>query len=231
MRYHELTEAPISIDNHVAGRGESFDDDVAVKWAQSPKAQMKVIRAFQRVPFNIKLILANFSFRHIGVMEMQDLAEAQQQLPDLRPDPQAITFLLTGNWLGRHPLSPWMVAHRFGHGIQGTSTPDSLPDIAFDYPKFFDWVAPVKARYIELHGYVSFDNFGNVLGTMRSARTNQVRDLAEFMHEVLAQYLLTGQIKFNPIAGMTDELEDLRRKFVAAIEQTMQQLIGKIVVM
>jgi hypothetical protein len=41
--------------------------------------------------------------------------------------------------------------------------------------------------------------FYQAIGTMRSARMGKIRNEFEFTLELLAQYMLTGRIKFNPI--------------------------------
>ena len=37
------------------------------------------------------------------------------------------------------------------------------------------------------------------IGTMKSARDNKLNNWYEFAYELLAQYMLTGKIKFNPL--------------------------------
>lgn len=40
--------------------------------------------------------------------------------------------------------------------------------------------------------------FVNAIGTMRSARQNQIRRSPEMVYELFAQYLNTGEVTFNP---------------------------------
>ena len=44
--------------------------------------------------------------------------------------------------------------------------------------------------------------YDHTIGTMKSARDNNLRNAHEFLHEMLAQYLTTGHITFQPITSM-----------------------------
>ena len=112
----------------------------------------------------------------------------------------------------RYMASGWILAHRLGHALnasRGSSlgehwraminnlrirVADVLKEL-YDidvYSKRYDFEGEVKRE--KILKYVAQE-----LGTMKSARDKKMRSWYEFAYELLAQYLLTGSIRFNPL--------------------------------
>ena len=92
--------------------------------------------------------------------------------------------------------------------------------------------------------------FYRAIGTMRSAREHELRNEFEFILELLAQYMITGKIVFNPLPtkfrygnntaifnepNMKDYfnglLEDLAEGLTHIFDNLMHECVGKIFVM
>jgi len=128
----------------------------------------------------------------------------------------AINIIYTNNkGSPKFPMTGWMIAHRFGHVLQhkhGHNTSnylyEEMAQIIFRYVKdiFEIYNIPIKnSLRNSISALFSSDNstninlmrFFSVIGTMRSARENMLSNSVEFFNELIAQYLLTGKVKFN----------------------------------
>jgi hypothetical protein len=139
--------------------------------------------------------------------------------------PEAINVIFTNNkgaeW---RPMTGWIMAHRMGHAILRTGSGrgtryggehsyfsllnNELEKKVKELLKVYGQSVP---RYrVRNRGYNSYEQppenmdaamirrlLGQI-GTFRSARENNMRTSAEFIFECFAQYLLKGQITFNP---------------------------------
>jgi hypothetical protein len=115
--------------------------------------------------------------------------------------PDNITIVFTNNTgAERIPLTPWMMAHRMGHAMR-RRTNYQFDRAWADADRHF-WRA-IENILGEDYGIRNttpeIENaFANAIGTMRSARQNQIRRSGEMVYELFAQYLNTGEVKFNP---------------------------------
>lgn len=195
----------------------------------------------------------------------------------MEDEPDAINMIFTNNkGAERIPMTPWIIAHRMGHafarggGMRGgsqtyTSASDmlisSLSNILDEYGlKDF----PDSERKLQQRDNYSYDynertstrrrnelimkHFFQQVATFRSARIGKIRDWFEVLNELIAQYLTTGKIKFNPApqrfaAGrqgnfytkepeeVTEMLGTLARDMEYMIDDILSEAIGSIFVM
>lgn len=136
----------------------------------------------------------------------------------------SITVIYTNNTgAQRYPMTPWIVAHRLGHAltrIGGMTRSDTGP--AQTLREMREMVLQQFFSILEngynLHQFGRYNSrayaenpyrgdpkialplrqFMMGIGTFKSARDRQMRNDAEFWHECLAQYILTGKVAFNP---------------------------------
>lgn len=144
--------------------------------------------------------------------------------PEIPDHPDGITIIFTNNkGAARVPMTPWITAHRIGHaisrpgGYQGSKMQMQVPG----YDKMRNEIMYATSSVMQYYGvqdfpqtadrlnFSSFDrnnirqmqliakNFWQEIGTFRSARKKQFRDYFEFWNELVAQYLITGEIKFR----------------------------------
>lgn len=135
----------------------------------------------------------------------------------------AISVVFTNNkGSERKNLTAWMMAHRIGHALarengmggknflykECTNTIISVLSSCMQY--YGDEQFPDNERKLTSYGYdehtaqnsrrnqLAMTYFFQSVCTFRSARENLIRDWFEVVNELLAQYLTTGKIRFNP---------------------------------
>jgi hypothetical protein len=131
-------------------------------------------------------------------------------------DENAINVIFTNNkGSERVPMTGWIIAHRLCHslyrknGAQGGNADfrnlekhikEYLKDIFSCYNYDFSIQNPDFPFDFRSDGErnINMIKFFQVIGTMKSARENKIRTPFEFYCELVAQYLITGSIKFNP---------------------------------
>ena len=259
------------------GRRSSFGD-VDRKILTSPRGVEKIKRQWEKTPFDFDMYLVNdprvnkSQFREVGLVDMSFVRDNMKLTADEIPDPDGntITIIYTSNTgAERYMSSGWILAHRLGHALaRGRGFPaEKWQEFIKDLRKRIADI--LKEVYgIDVYGK-TYDFQGNAgrdkilkyvaqqLGTMKSARDNKMRSWYEFAYELLAQYLLTGKITFNPlpqsiitgIAGWghkqtryskdeeareainTSELESIALEIEGDLETILGSAIGKVFVM
>lgn len=153
----------------------------------------------------------------------QNLPKAAAEIPH---DPEHINVIFVGNQAGEwRPMTPWIMAHRIGHAFMPGGSPRSnslwgmveAHDTLVRYTSYImDQIygasdRPDKASRMRGQSYSDadrnkqrltqreFSNFWSHVGNFRSAREGNIRDWFEVINELLAQYLTTGDITFNPL--------------------------------
>lgn len=143
----------------------------------------------------------------------------------IRHDSSAITvvYVSNANEDNTIPLTPWIIAHRFGHAM--TDNPEATP------PEIRQAIRALPDRGDEIVG--SFPLQG--LMTMRSARSATLA-YADVHEELIAQYLMQGDIllRFPPHSTPTDqEIATLRWTGIRIrdiIERLMDLCVGRVFV-
>jgi hypothetical protein len=116
-----------------------------------------------------------------------------------------ITVIFTNNFAAeRIPMTGWMIAHRLGHAL--TKTRGGQPNLQFNR-KADSVMKEIGNLMVMAYGLQNYDKESsrkyllqvlNSIGTFASARKNLIDRPFEFFHELFAQHLLEGQIRFNP---------------------------------
>ena len=111
-------------------------------------------------------------------------------------------------------LTPWMMAHRFGHAIQaglrrnntgwsawGEAENHFFTNINSMLQDFYNKVPQTRppGRNILFQLVPEYNALFNAIGTQRSSRSGEIRRPYEFLYEIFAQYLGTGKVAFNPL--------------------------------
>lgn len=120
----------------------------------------------------------------------------------LENHPDGITVIFTNNKGDQKiPMTPWIMAHRIAHSfsrgsMQGITTEYETASKTVDH-----MVNDILKDFYGLHRSDMLPKarkkFFEAIGTFRSARKGILRQDFEFLNEVFAQYLITGQITFN----------------------------------
>jgi len=128
----------------------------------------------------------------------------------------AITILMTNNLSDeRHiPIqSPWMVAHRIAHALEGfhgklsyvfrdfirrlltTGYGVKWPNEDSNHGRIF------AKDYYEIYGKI----LGTKIGTMKAARHDKFVQMNEWPMETFAQYIVQGRVTTNPLPASLDD--------------------------
>jgi hypothetical protein len=187
-----------------------------------PVNKLKAEKFFSKTPYDIRLFFSNIPgtgrYSEYGPMQHDQLVDAfgadhAQQI--IKGSEDAITVVFVGNkGDAKVPLTPWIMAHRFGHAIQAGVRRDKWSSWIEAEKHFFSMV---NQTLEECYGKMSSSRFGitpqsmksdltpeynalfNAIGTQRSSRTNKIRRPYEFLYELFAQYLKDGEINLNPL--------------------------------
>ena len=197
------------------------------QWATSPGQQVKIQKFFEKTPYNFRIFVSNVKPSNLynGPIDQKTAAlflgaEAAEKV--FSNTKNAITVIYVGNNSGAsegtRPLTPWIMAHRFGHMMQGDKRLGGwLPPVYYKASDYLD--KQVTKILVDCYG-ITTTKIGlfspevidreynypisyrellyNAIGTMGSARTGQSVD-NEFRHELFAQYIQSGAITFNPL--------------------------------
>lgn len=225
MRYHEISEAPIDNLSLVGDwdRNSSFrnSDDRGI--LKSPKGIEKIKRLWQNTSNDFNMYMVNSpeanKFTEVGVVSKEWL---EKNMPktysflQLRDD--QINVIFTNNKASqRHPMTAWIIAHRLGHafwtysGVEGGNNRqyiETREQMLFYIGQLANQYAiqNTERRYQGANRVMAdtehekiFLGLYNEIGTMKSARDRNIRNEVEFLHELFAQYIITGSVKFNPL--------------------------------
>ena len=182
--------------------------------------QLKTAKFFEKTPYDFRLFFSNIpgtgKYSEYGKMSpdaiQQVFGKHAEQI--IQGSEDAVTVVFVGNkGDSKKMLTPWIMAHRIGHAIQanirrGTSNSGAWK-AAEDH--FFGAVNSIIADY---YGKKVTNQFGNkmnnalskeyaalfnAIGTQRSSRTGQITRPYEFLYELFAQYLGTGNVTLKPL--------------------------------
>lgn len=230
----------------------------------NPKAVEKIHKKWSNTKenFDFYFVRQPKAYKQFAIGEVSAEWVKDKLNLDVQPNEDSITVIFTNN-IGDQgvPMTAFIIAHRLGHAIRN--------DRIFDYYLAQEIEKDFKGLLKNIYNYSgdSYWDFDNNLkalvyavATMRSARQRNLRNFAEFTHEILAQYIITGKVKFNPIPkfllvknhmawgnpvkqGLNSRLDDEKMaewnevlqgyadKYEHYIDSVLMGLVGKIFVM
>lgn len=187
----------------------------------------KATQFFEKTPFDFRLFFSNIpgtgKYSEQGPMSHDEIRKifGQDSEEIINGSEDAITVVYVGNKGDRKVmLTPWMMAHRFGHAIQAGARNANWSAWKEAEKYFFQTVNSVlEEHYGKLKtGAITPANWStpqrswpiwnmtpeynalfNAMGTQRSSKTGQIRRPYEFLYELFAQYLGTGKVTLNPL--------------------------------
>lgn len=200
-------------------RRSSFGSEVDRKLLTSPRAVEKIKRQWEKTPYDFDIYLVNdprvnkSEFREVGLVGMDfvrnELRLTPEEIPD--PDDNTITIIYTSNTgAQRYMASGWILAHRLGHALARGNSGVAERWRGFT-AKLRRHVVEILEHVYGLHMQSRFQinitsgdermlrYVAQELGSMKSARDGKLRNWFEFAYELLAQYMLTGGVKFNQL--------------------------------
>lgn len=185
-----------------------------------PVNQLKTQQFLSNSPYDFRLFFSNISgtgkYREYGPMK-PDVAEVifgNDAAKILNGHENAITIVYVGNsGDSKVPLTPWVMAHRFGHAIQAGHRRGGRRESSGAWPDaenyFFSTVNQLLDRAYGKTGTAGgnlkfeltpeYNALFNAMGTQRSSRSGAIRRPYEFLYELFAQYIKNGKITLKPL--------------------------------
>jgi hypothetical protein len=180
----------------------------------SPKAINKIHKSWSnsKNDFEFYFLRSFKASKHIEVGEVSSQWVKDNLEIDVKPNPEAITIIFTQN-TGTEKImfTAWAIAHRLGHAIRKVKE----FEIYFYKELEKDFIQILKSVYQRgklegmrgSYGYSDprfnqekdLRSLAYAVGTMKSARERNLVSFYEFPYELMAQYIITGKIKFNPL--------------------------------
>jgi len=186
-----------------------------------PKSELKTQKFFERTPYDFSLFFSNepgfgrySEYGPMSTNDIQKLFPKEQAEAIINGHDDAITVVFVGNkGDSKVMLTPWIMAHRFGHAIQAGVRKNRGWSAWGEAEKhFFSTINNLLGEYYnKLSKFNRYDTsvnwdltpeynaLFNAIGTQRSSRSGQIKRPYEFLYELFAQYLGTGSIKLNPL--------------------------------
>lgn len=206
-----ITEAPLADYEPIGfkpGKTGGFRRPSDRALVTHPVVLGKVKQFFSKTPFNFRLFPVQFRgggrYLETGLVSPQKLTEivgvenAKRILSDASDD--TITVVYTSNIGANHvPMTPWIMAHRIGHAIRTNNPAWKTLELSF-----FAVIQEILIDYYQVNldnpasQNMLYQTLFTQIGTMRSARKNLLPRPYEFLYEMLAQYINTGSVQFNP---------------------------------
>lgn len=216
-----MKEAPIDAYQTIGNfeKGSSFTHPTDRKLITNPVAIQKVRDFFKNTSADFDLYFVNTKegrkFTEVGEVEEEfifdDLKINPEQLQNGRINKAHITVFFTNNkGAERFPMTPWIMAHRFGHVIRRLYAWDEysswvdnkflgiLRDYGFNSKEFKDYYS-LAGYQLKRKWQLAKRNMAEILGTFKSARDKNLREEFEFNYEWFALYLKTGKTPLNPL--------------------------------
>lgn len=210
----QLDEMPITSLKKVGDFNKSSGFDAQDrKLLNNEKAVRKIQNLWSKTRADFDIYLVNSpklnkpQFREVGKVEpklFQDLG-----LPEIQQGEDTITIVFNGNFgAEKTPLTAWTMAHRVGHVLNRDRKNSQWEDFYKAISEAFKTILKdlYKTDIPEQYRSGIFTFGGNkliqlcqIVGTFKSARDKNIRTAYEFIYELFAQYLITGQVKFNPL--------------------------------
>jgi len=183
-----------------------------------PTNQLKTQKFLSNSPYDFRLFFSNIPgtgrYSEYGPMKPETVkiifGDAGNQIVDGHED--AITVVFVGNkGDSKVMMTPWIMAHRFGHAIQAGHRNVSNKTGAWPEAEqyFFNTVNQMLERCYGKVGVrggslkweltPEYNALFNAMGTQRSSRSGSIRRPYEFLYELFAQYIKDGKITLNPL--------------------------------
>ncbi len=189
------------------------------KLVPHPKNIEKATRFFEQTPYDFRLFFSNVpgtgKYSEHGPMSPEQIKQifGEQASEIIDGSEDAITVVYVGNkGDSKVMLTPWMMAHRFGHAINAGARNKNWTAWGEAENYFFQTVNNLldehygkvpatkpPGRNMLFQLTPEYNALFNAMGTQRSSKAGQIRRPYEFLYELFAQYLGTGKVTLNPL--------------------------------
>lgn len=201
------------------------DKDVGILTNQ--RAVDKIHRKWSNSKENFDLYFVKapkaHTFTNVGMVDSEWVKKNLNL--DIPANPDSITVIFTNNKGDEKvPMTAWTIAHRIGHVISKDKNFEY--QMAKEITRDFDGL--IKHYFPGMQ--LTPEKLARHIGTMKSARDNNLRNFFEFAFECVAQYLTAKKgIYFNPIENTklklpSEKAEDFNYELISLAEKYNQYL-------
>jgi len=218
MRIHEiLSEAPL-VDYKPIGDFEKPGSFSTTKY--DPKLATNAInianakKFFAGTDYELRLYPVNKpglrKYSESGAVNPAELIKILPEAESIINDPNGTdtitVFYVSNVGANKVPFTPWIMAHRLGHALRAGGKSHQWKEYESQWNTFLKEIFNnVYGRKISGDAVFSpqlsapISAICNSIGTMRSARKGAISRPYEFLYEMFAQYINSGEIKFNKL--------------------------------
>ncbi len=225
-----LNEAPITDYDYIPDENGTAFNDSDKKLLNNPKTKTKMIKAFEKTPFDIEVtFIDNQNIKTSDLEKNDDFKNILNRNLGIHsdeitlfghkftPKDNTITVVMTGNVSvasNKIPMTPWTLAHKIGHSFE-----DSFQNIDTDTANI------VRLLQNSIETKLTQHNL-----SMRSARTGNIES-GEMLSELIAQYLITGKATILPYGLLTpNDAQEYENNLNRLIKKLLDYAVGKIIV-
>lgn len=210
-------------------KGSSFRDARDRKMITNPKFKEIVAKKFSKTYYDINMYFVNSAkadkHHEIGAVSLDWVREnmGDEVADKIKPNyqqPSEVNVIFTSNkGSERVNMTPWIIAHRMGHAFarfnmgpgfrlerQFRSYQEVVEAIGREFDMIFQEVYGIKSFKSDKttgpkdrRDQLLMRHLTYQIGTFKSARDRNIRDYFELYNELFAQYLITGEVKFNEL--------------------------------
>lgn len=194
-------------------------DKQSVGILTSPVAEKKFKNFFKNTDYDFNVYFLKMKnsrdFMELGKVS-EEFVNDKLGWKEYQHDEDALNVIFTNN-IGaeRMPMTPWTAAHRISHALASSAVRgNNNSSVPYLFKEIVKSLTETINVYFEFYGlrssavwkgtYIDFGYpdklVGRVLsqiGTFRSARLNKIARPMEFVHEMFAQYINSGEVTFN----------------------------------
>lgn len=210
-----LGEAPIQDFKTIGDfdRNSSFRDPKDRAMITNPKAQEVYRKKFSNTDYDFNMYFVNSpaAGRHaeVGEVNMQWVNDnlGEEVAKAINTENEAINIVFTNNkGAQRVNMTPWIMAHRISHVMTRPSSKNYITDSFGMFLRFMaEDVFPLYGINKFPRSYNQFLSnpeaqkilqlFMYATGSFKSARDKKLRNGVEALHELFAQYIISGEVK------------------------------------
>lgn len=211
MNFKKFLQSEMAITNFkkigdfgpLAKRNYGFDKKDAAL-LNSERAIQKIHRSWSNSKnnFSFYFLRTKKAYKHVELGQVSPEWVKENLELEIQPKEDEITVIFTNN-TGTEKIifTAWAIAHRLGHSIRKVKEFEIyfLKELEKDFREILKNVYQRSSSYEYRADEKDLRNLAFALGTMKSARDRKLVNFYEFPYELMAQYIITGKIKFNPL--------------------------------
>ena len=214
----QFNEMPITNMTFQGSWGPKAKGEFGYNWQdlgilENPNATEKIMKKWSNTKenFEVHFVRSEKAQKHRQVGEVSKEWVKEELDFDVQPQPDTITVIFTQNESDEKvPMTAWTLAHRVGHAIfiNKEFLKEFAEKIEKDFLTLLDKVYNIssmigrgsgnKSEYAP-QNMILLGKFVQEIGTMSSARNKRVGNFVEFLFELVAQYIITGKIRFKSL--------------------------------